>query len=286
MSDEKPWYDNLFEYTKRIKDVWGTFSWFRERFKSTFSGAADASGAPGILMIGPGGTGKTTLARTLSGQMLDWLIGEDWKYAESYFEEHYALLSDPQVELIVPSGQEFRRPASWADVRRDVSNGRYAGIILVASFGYHTFSGQGFKSHRLFDGSKERFMTRFLEEKHKEEIAVLEQIKPALETAPGKLWVLTAVTKQDLWWSRRQEVDEIFTSGVWGSMLRDVASKRDEQTFTSEVAFVSLLPANLEDPEGIELARTAAGYDRQKQSASMQSLLKKLDALKNWEGSS
>ena len=286
MSDDKPWYDNLFEHTKRIKDVWSTFSWFRDRFRGKSTESAGNDRSPGILIIGPGGTGKTTLARTLSGQMVGWVFGEDWKYAESYFEEHYNLLTDLNVEIVVPSGQEFRRPSSWAEVQRDISNGRYAGIILVASFGYHSFSGQGYKSHRLFDGSKERFMNRFLEEKQKEELAVLEQIKPAMETAPGKLWLFTAVTKQDLWWSSRQEVEGLFTSGAWGSMLREVALKRGDQAFLSELAFVSLLPANLEDPEGVELARTAAGFDSQKQAVSMQNLLKKLIALKNWEARS
>ncbi len=112
---------------------------------------------------------------------------------------------------------------------------------------------------------------------------MIEFLRPALEAAPGKLWLLTIVTKQDLWWDRRQEADAAYHSGFWAETLRAVGMKRGEKAFRHETAFVCLLPANLEDPEGEVLFKTVAGYDMEKQAESVTNLLSALSGLREWE---
>src|SRR5437868_181225 len=84
-----------------------------------------------ILIIGPGGTGKTTLARLLSGRY-DWLTDSPWEYRESAGVEVFPLPDDPKIQLVVPPGQHHRRPSGWADVEADLAAGKYRGVILLA----------------------------------------------------------------------------------------------------------------------------------------------------------
>lgn len=91
----------------------------------------------GILIIGPGGVGKTTLARVLSGDF-DWLLDNPWQYGPSYGIEEFALKDDPKVEIVVMPGQPPRREAYWAEVERNLAAGQYRGVIVVSANGYHS----------------------------------------------------------------------------------------------------------------------------------------------------
>lgn len=210
-----------------------------------------------------------------------WVFGDAWKYAERYAEEHYVLSGDPGVEIVVPAGQVYRQ--SISEVRADLVAGRYSGVILVAAFGHHNEGGLGFNSHALYQGNKERFLEAFRAAKLAEERKVIDLLRPALEDAPGKLWLLTVVTKQDLWWDRRQDKSSAYLSGGWAETLKGVSTRRGERAFRHETAFVCVVQANLEDPEGEVLFKTAAGYDMSKQAESVNELLDKLSALKDWE---
>jgi hypothetical protein len=102
------------------------FKWFRGSKK-----------APGILVMGAGGTGKTTLAQLLSGNQ-PGLLGVPRDYEESIAIERLMLKDDKNVEIVIPPGQQHRRDATWADLESELVDGKYRGLILVSAYGYHS----------------------------------------------------------------------------------------------------------------------------------------------------
>jgi hypothetical protein len=106
------------------------------------------------------GPGEDDAGRLLAGKF-DWLTGDPWRYDESIGIERHTLADDPAVEVVVPPGQE--RAASLdpgPDLLGDIAAGKYRGIVLVVSYGYHNLTTASYKRHELFAGSKEGFSSR------------------------------------------------------------------------------------------------------------------------------
>jgi hypothetical protein len=85
----------------------------------------------GILILGAGGVGKSTLARILSGQF-DWLLDEPWLYEESFGIETYSIGEEKKVAAAVLPGQKARRESTWAQLLGNLAAGEYRGVILAA----------------------------------------------------------------------------------------------------------------------------------------------------------
>lgn len=129
----------------------------------------------GILIIGPGGAGKSTLARILSGEF-DWLTDNPWEYRESFSVEEYQLSDDPKIGIVVPPGQQPRRRATWLDHEQAISDGKYRGVILVVPYGYENLPPGKLKDHPLYRGNKPDFLEGFLKANRAGEIDLLARL--------------------------------------------------------------------------------------------------------------
>jgi hypothetical protein len=198
-------------------------------------GKQDAGELPHrVLIIGAGGCGKSTLGYLLSGgpaTMLD-LPGS---YSESLGMESYALQDDNAVELVVPPGQEHRRDFSWMDLQTDLAAGLFRGLVLVSSFGYHSLGDLSLRQHRLYHGKKREFLTEYLADRRNEEIRILKRLLPFLRANPKRLWVLSLITKQDLWWRQRVDVEQHYRSGPYAHAFDEMVNASDGQRFRHEL---------------------------------------------------
>ncbi|MEN6451434.1 MAG: hypothetical protein ABFC96_13155, partial [Thermoguttaceae bacterium] len=204
-------------------------------------------------------------------------------YQESIDLEHFALADDPAVELVVPPGQRHRRDATWSDVERTIGAGGYRGIVIASSYGYHSLGEISYKQHRLYHGDKAAFLADFLQESRADELSVLKRLAPHIRLNARKCWILTLVTKEDLWWADRADVDIHYRSGEYGKIVDEVVRHVGGDRLRHEFAFSSLVISNFTTGRDELLANTVAGYDQIRQVKSLRRLWETFDALKSWE---
>lgn len=263
---------------ERRDDILGLVKKVTEWFGS--SKAADGS-ERGILILGAGGVGKTTLARILSGKF-DWLLDEPWHYGESAGVERATLKDDPKVQIVIPPGQKPRRESTWAELLANLSAGKYRGVILVSAYGFHSLRPESFKDHELYQGKKGDFLTAMLEQHRKDELGILNQLVPHLATSSGKVWLLSLVTKEDLWADDRPEVEK-WLRAEYATRISDVAQQKGTAHFRHEQVSASLVIGNYVTKRGEVLQKNLAGYDHRRAVESLRRLLEVIDALRQWE---
>lgn len=260
-------WDNRDWVLEKLKQLW---TWFRSKQRDPSS----------ILVIGPGGVGKSTLARLLSGEFQS-MFDIPGEYEESLITEEHALEDDPSVELVVPPGQRHRR-ATWSDIEAGIAGGEFSGVILVGAYGYHSLGEISYKRHRLYEGKKGEFVQAYLSACRQDELSVIGRLAPFIQANTSMCWLLSVVTKEDLWFSREAEMKRLYHEGEYDSRMEAISTARGA-SFRHEEVTCSLVIRNFQTGEKELLAKTVAGYDQGRQQQSIRRLFEALDALRKWE---
>lgn len=268
-------------------DPWSAFmSWAAKKgFDKLYSNVTawfQKPTARGVLIIGPGGVGKTTLGHFLSGQEEKATSGS---YVESITTEEFNLAENAAVQLVILPGQAHRRKATWDQRLEEVGEGKFRGIILIHAYGHHALGDISYENHRLYDPDKglNVFLAEYLDDCLKAEEKILKIVCDAVKKCSAPIWVLTLVTKQDLWWDQRDDVEKHYSEGKHGKVVKECLGGKSEQLFRRETAFASLVIRNLCTERDEVLKKTVAGYDTPLQEKSFEKLLNVFEGLMRWE---
>jgi hypothetical protein len=229
-----------------------------------------------VPIFGAGGAGKSTAARMLAGEdPLDVVAA----YDESWWIEPVKLKGDIPGTILVAPGQIVRADRAWPELFQYVIAGAAIGVINVVSFGFHSFNIESYKEHDLFETgmSLDQFLIVYLRARRALEVDMLEKLIHGLSAARNPMWMVTLVTKQDLWWDKRLEVKDFYENGPYSKKIDEFARSLGQRAFQHESLPVSLTIGNMSTPSGETIANTVSGYDMARHVSYLQSMFSKLN---------
>lgn len=211
-----------------------------------------------IVTFGAGGAGKSSLGKFLSGSN----VADDPQYRESTKVETYRLDSDTTCSVLVPPGQPSLRAPTWSDLARAVGSGRSSVVIHVVCWGLEAIEPLRYDELEIYrEGmTREEVGRAYAAARRAAEVETLREFASQLALAPGRLSLVTVVTKQDLWWSERAAVRHHY-EGPYAEAVTALRHRVGEQNFTHTLWSASLVAKNLRDGDGALLVPTAQGYD-------------------------
>lgn len=216
------------------------------------------NGSTNIIIFGAGGTGKTTLSKTLIGETIHEHI-----YNETPNIEKLKISHGVFGNYLVAPGQERRVERYWPDLFRRLNKGQITGIINVVSYGYHSMDigNNSYKSTTYFDNESEmEFINKYLDKKREDELKYLKKISEQIKNTDKKFWLITLVNKQDLWWDEKDLVEAYYTNGEYDSVIEEIFSSKGKNNFIHEYVSCSLTPCNFAFGKDLEV-KTTSGYD-------------------------
>jgi hypothetical protein len=175
--------------------------------------------------------------------------------------------------------------ATWKGILDELKKGSFRGVILILAYGYHALGDISYVNHRLYDGQRgvSEFVMAYLADRRKEEERVLKLLCEEIRQCNRPMWMMTLVTKQDLWWDERDTVKEYYESGRYLRFISNCVGSKTTDQFRHESVYVSLVLRNLTTGRNELLSRTVAGYDQPLQAQSIEKLLQVFEGLMEWE---
>lgn len=170
-----------------------------------------------ILVLGCTGTGKSQFVESLT-ESLPAAI--DRLNRTEFAQKHSIKIAKTPFEFIDTPGQRVHRERRLAAVREAVTK-PVAGIINVVAYGFH--EGSTGKDQAIGGG---RPHPEFLAARREDEIAALREWIPIVGSRDTAGWLITVVTKADLWWPDRDSVLAHYAAGEYATALEPAKELR------------------------------------------------------------
>lgn len=166
-----------------------------------------------VLILGSTGCGKSNFVDSLQvlvPKAIDSLKRSQWALTER------VRLGDSLFDFTDTPGQEAHRSRRLTAVTEATRHERF-GVINLTSWGYHEYA-TGRKEALLVDGTPN---PAWLNAHRTIEISAAAEWAPLLTARPD--FVITLVSKADLWWSQRDEALKHYESGRYFEVVKDAA---------------------------------------------------------------
>jgi len=89
---------------------------------------------------------------------------------------------------------------------------------------------------------------------------------------------LTIVTKQDLWWPERNEVESHYTTGKYNSIIHGIRAQKGNENFSHEYLSLSNLINNFRIGSKV-YKETTQGYDQLLQLRNLENVLIRVEEM-------
>lgn len=228
-----------------------------------------------LPVFGGGGVGKTTVGRILTGDD-PFSLGAPYK--ESWINETYTLNGEVPGRILVAPGQKQRVESQWPTLLDEVNDGKTLGIINVVCYGYHSIGTFSFQGDELWQDGRnvEEVLVEYTRKKREDELVMLSALLRNITLDTRPFLFVTLVTKQDLWWHKRKEVESFYTQGLYSRMIDDFRKKQGSSVLQHELIPVSLIVENFRSPSGELIQPISEGYDQATHLTYLQSMITSL----------
>lgn len=169
-----------------------------------------------VLVLGSTGVGKTNFLTSLTESIP---TAVDIMNRTEIAKKHRLKIQKSPFMFVDTPGQEQHKTIRLKAIREALASG-ISGVINVVSYGYHEYR-TGLKE-AVDDNGK--VSDGFLSAHRKKETAALEEWTPLLGGPEAAGWLITVVTKADLWWNRGDEVLEHYRTGAYYAALGSAKS--------------------------------------------------------------
>ena len=236
-----------------------------------------------VLVLGPGGVGKTTLGAFLNGQKRS-ILEKPNEYITTVDFEDFDIDGIDGASLHIAPGQARSLEHNWKSICRGLEDGEFAGVILVSSYGYHAIGNIDYKGNPAYEkgNSDTQFMKKYLVQRQQLEISLLDSVCKAIASSNQRIWLLNFVSKQDLWMRNSSDVEKYYTSGDYHQVIDTLLRTKNSENFRYDTTFGCVEIANFVTGRGVELAKCSAGYGQSQQADSLNHLLGTIKTLIRW----
>ncbi len=229
-----------------------------------------------IVIMGAGGTGKTTLAHFLTNNP----AYKELNYSQTHTDEKINIGGNTIGSYWIAPGQAESRERYFPEMFREIANGKVCGIIHVVSYGFHSIDAQlslqGMLHYR--EGMPDvEYLAALQTHNRATELSILQELKHRIKDSPQKIWLITLVLKQDLWWAEKEKVQEFYTKGAYSTEIAEIAQQKGKQHFEHHYVSASVISHNF-SIAGKIFQPITQGYDEALRIANLNGFITQLKA--------
>ena len=168
-----------------------------------------------VLVLGATGAGKTAFLKSLKSVVPEAI---DVMNRTEFVEKHEITLSKRPFIFKDTPGQIHHASRRREAIKEAMkTRGGIAGIINLVSYGYHESRAMP-KPQITSAGEVEE---AFLQRQRQIELEMLREWTPLLGGTDSANWLITVVTKADLWWQQRADVMKHYETGAYFQSLSE-----------------------------------------------------------------